>query len=276
MTYATFEHESKIYSGVIKDGKAYPLGTDLLSLIRGEKVNYQFDNGFPIEKISYKAPFQPFRNVFCVGKNYVEHAKEVSATKLDTQGTDMLPKNPVFFSKAVCPATGDGDDIMLSGVTERGDYEVELAIIIGKKAKNVAEKDAQSVIFGYTVLNDVTARDLQTKHGQWFLGKSADTFCPFGPVVVSADEIPYPPALNISCRVNGQTRQSSSTDALIFSVSRLIADITRGTTLFPGDVISTGTPSGIGSAMSPPVFLKAGDVVECEIEKIGILTNYCK
>jgi 2-keto-4-pentenoate hydratase/2-oxohepta-3-ene-1,7-dioic acid hydratase in catechol pathway len=153
------------------------------------------------------------------------------------------------------------------------DYEAELAVIIGKTAFRISREEAEGVIFGYTIINDISARDIQTQHAQWFFGKSLDGFCPMGPHIVSRDEI-NPANLKIQCRVNGKTRQSSNTSKLIFDIPEIISTLSQGITLFPGDIIATGTPAGIGHAMNPPQYLKSGDKVECEIEKIGILTNY--
>jgi 2-keto-4-pentenoate hydratase/2-oxohepta-3-ene-1,7-dioic acid hydratase in catechol pathway len=219
---------------------------------------------------------KPIRNIICVGKNYADHAKEIRETKLATQGADMLPTAPVFFTKSAYSLIGNNEKIKISGVTEQADYEVELAVIIGREGRNIPPENAHEYIFGYSIINDITARDIQVKHGQWFLGKSADTFCPFGPIIVTADEIPYPPTLDITCRVNGEVRQKSNTCNFIFGISEIISTLSKIFTLYPNDIIATGTPSGIGAAMSPPKFLKAGDIVECQIEKIGILTNVCE
>ena len=156
------------------------------------------------------------------------------------------------------------------------DYEAELAVIIGRDCKNVRERDAAACIFGYTVLNDVSARNLQTEHNQWYFGKSLDGFTPMGPCIVTEDEIPYPPALSISSTVNGELRQNSNTKYLLHSISEIIAELSQGMTLLAGTIIATGTPAGVGMGFDPPKFLKSGDVVTCEIEKIGRLTNMVK
>lgn len=230
----------------------------------------------PPENVSLCSPIpNPFRSVICLGKNYLDHAKELSDTMLATQDKDGVPTSPVFFAKNASPAPGDGGIIPLhSHFTEQVDYEVELAVIIGKTVKSITPEDAESAVFGYTVLNDVTARDVQTKYGQWFLGKSLDMFCPMGPHIVTKDEISFPPKLDICCRVNGETRQHSNTSNLIYDIARVISELSKGITLEPGDIIATGTPGGIGHAKNPPVYLKKCDKVECEIEGIGVLTNY--
>ncbi len=208
---------------------------------------------------------RPRKNVFCIGKNYVDHVNEMSGD---------LPKHPVVFSKP--PTTVIGPEMEIDshpGVTEQLDYEGELAVVIGKKAKSVKKERAFDYVFGYTIVNDVTARDKQRTHGQWLLGKSFDTFCPMGPVLVHKSELKNPQNLQIRTRVNGEVRQSSNTSLMIFDIPTLIATITAGTTLEPGDIIATGTPSGVGKGFTPPRFLKPGDVVEVEIEGIGVLCN---
>ena len=219
---------------------------------------------------------EPIRNIICLGKNYADHAKEVAENGL--QETDeILPAFPIFFSKSANPPIGDGDAIPVSdSISKQIDYEVELAVIIGKTAKNIEEKNAIDYIRGYTILNDVTARDLQTKYGQWYYSKSLDGFCPIGPRIVPKEEIENPENLDIYCKVNGELRQNSNTKNMIFGINRIISELSRGMTLFPGDIIATGTPAGIGHAMNPPVYLKKGDIVECGIEKIGVLKNICE
>ncbi len=185
-----------------------------------------------------------------------------------------LPKYPVVFSKPPTTVIGPEMDIdSHPGVTEQLDYEGELAVVIGSKAKSVKKESAFEYVFGYTIINDVTARDKQRLHGQWLLGKSFDTFCPMGPVLVNKDALAHPHSLQLTTRVNGEVRQSSNTSLMIFDIPTLIATITAGTTLEPGDIIATGTPAGVGKGFKPPRFLKAGDTVEVEIEGIGLLRN---
>lgn len=226
----------------------------------------------PLDSVKISAPIPyPRRNVFCLGKNYVEHVKEVKITRIT--GTD-IPKAPIYFTKVACPAIGQGDSIRFSQkVTQQVDYEAELAVVIGKDGINIKEEDAEKYIFGYTIINDVSARDLQGKHIQWLKGKSLDTFCPMGPAIVHKSEIPFPVELNISCRVNGELRQDSNTRKLIFNLPYIISDLSKGLTLKAGDIIATGTPSGVGMGFNPIRVLKDGDVVECTIEKIGTLKN---
>ncbi len=213
----------------------------------------------------------PKRNVFCIGKNYEEHAREIKITKISD---NFIPENPIYFTKVASPAIATGDNICFSKeVTTQVDYEAELAVIIGKEGTNIKPEEAEEYIFGYTVANDVSARDLQVKHKQWFKAKSLDTFCPMGPVIVHKNEIAYPLELNIQCRVNGELRQNSNTRNMIFDIAYIISDLSKGFTLKPGDIICTGTPAGVGMGFEPPKMLKHGDIVECYVESIGTITN---
>ncbi|MFE2107382.1 fumarylacetoacetate hydrolase family protein [Kitasatospora sp. NPDC059463] len=219
--------------------------------------------------VALDAPLRPGK-IVGVGLNYVEHVAESHRT-LDT-GRE-LPDRPVLFSKPSTAVTGPGGPIRHNAdLTEQLDWECELAVVIGAPAFRVAEADAWRHVFGYSIVNDISARD-QRRAGQWFFSKGQDSYAPFGPVVVTADEIPDPQRLDLSLRVNGELRQSSNTRHMLFGVARLIADISSGVTLEPGDVIATGSPSGVGAAMVPPRFLRPGDVVEATIEGIGTLAN---
>jgi 2-keto-4-pentenoate hydratase/2-oxohepta-3-ene-1,7-dioic acid hydratase in catechol pathway len=214
---------------------------------------------------------RPRRNVFCVGRNYMDHVAEGDRTRGISQSE--LPKFPQFFTKA--PDTVIGPDELVpahTGVTEWLDYEVELACIIGREGANISREDALSHVFGWSIGNDVTGRELQRRYGQWFKGKSLDRSCPLGPWIVPAEELD---ALNtgIRCFVNGEKRQDSNTSKMIFDVREIIHQLSLGFTLRPGDVIITGTPEGVGYAMQPPRTLKPGDVIRCEIDGIGSLTN---
>ena len=214
---------------------------------------------------------RPIKNVFCVGWNYLEHFEE-GAKKL--QENRELPKHPVFFSKATTAVNGPFDAVPFdAGISTSMDWEVELGVIIGRGGKNIKEADAMQHIFGYTVINDVSWRDLQRRHGgQWHKGKSLDGTCPMGPCIVTADTVD-PTNLRVSCRVNGVTKQDSNTKHLYFKIPRLIAELSAGMTLEPGDIISTGTPEGVGFARTPPEFMKPGDLLETEIEGIGVMRN---
>ena len=204
-------------------------------------------NSEPLNLVKLLAPIpNPKRNIFCLGKNYVEHAKEIKMTKISDTG---IPDYPIYFTKVASPAIGNGDPIKFSlGVTTQVDYEVELAVVIGKEGIDIKPEEAEEYIFGYTIVNDVSARDLQGKHIQWFKGKSLDTFCPMGPYLVHKNEILFPTELDITCRVNGELRQNSNTRNLIFNIPYIISDLSKGLTLKPGDIIITGTPSEIGRA----------------------------
>lgn len=220
----------------------------------------------PQDKVTVARPFVP-GNVICIGLNYKEHAMESNAP---------LPKQPVMFAKWTSAIIGPGDPIVLPPDTVEVDYEAELAVVIGQKCRSVTADQALDYVAGYTCMNDVSARDFQRGDGQWVRAKSQDTFGPLGPCLVTRDEIPDPQALGIRCILNGQTLQDSNTGDMIFNIRELIAFISRGITLHPGDVISTGTPQGVGFARKPPIFLKAGDQVVIEIDGIGQLSNPVK
>jgi 2-keto-4-pentenoate hydratase/2-oxohepta-3-ene-1,7-dioic acid hydratase in catechol pathway len=218
---------------------------------------------YPLKRVRLLAPIQaPARNIFCLGRNYADHAAERGAA---------VPEHPVYFTKPDTSVVGPGDDVVQHAITSELDYEVELAVVVGTGGRDIARADALRHVFGYTVINDFTARDLQRRHGQWFKGKSLDTFCPMGPSLVTADEIPDPQALAIALRVNGQVRQQSHTSKMVFPVAHCIEVLSQGMTLRPGDIIATGTPDGVGAATGN--FLKPGDRVEAEVEGIGLLAN---
>jgi len=219
----------------------------------------------------------PRRNVICVGKNYLDHVAEVAAVHNAKSGEPAapleLPKYAQFFTKAPQCVIASGEGVKNhSAVTRVLDYEVELAVIIGKEGCDIKKEDAHKYVFGYTVANDITARDVQKRHNQWFKGKSLDTTCPLGPCIVPASQIDVSD-LAIKMWVNGQPRQNSRTSNMIFNVGAIIEQLSAGFTLRPGDVILTGTPEGVGFAMKPPQVLKVGDVMEAEIEHIGRITN---
>ena len=216
----------------------------------------------PLSKVTLTAPMRP-STLLCSGSNYRDHNKEKANTAISG-------KEPEFFVKTADSVVGPGEPIIYDpALTRKLDCETELAIVIGKPGRHIPAASALDHVFGYTIVNDVTARDLQKKHQQWFKGKSLDTFCPMGPVLVTADEMPDPQALAISLRVNGQLRQSSHTSKMIFPVAQCIDVLSQGMMLLPGDIIATGTPEGVGAASGN--FLKAGDRIEAEVEGIGIL-----
>jgi len=214
----------------------------------------------------------PRKNVFCVGRNYAEHIAEGEKAQNTKIG---VTKYPVFFTKPPTAVIGPLADIpQFPALSEATDYEVELAVVIGKSGRNIPKADAYDHIFGYTILNDITARDIQRRHGgQYFKGKALDGSCPTGPWIVTADAIGNPQNLAIQLSVNGERRQNGTTASMIFDIPTLIASLSEGLTLEPGDILATGTPSGVGYAMEPPQFLKHGDRVVCEIEQIGQLEN---
>jgi len=224
---------------------------------------------------SLAAPLpRPSKNIFCVGRNYAEHIAEGERAQNIKVG---ITEHPVFFTKPPTAVVGPGDSVPLFlAVSQQIDYEVELAIVIGKSGRGIARERAFDHIWGYTIVNDITARDVQRRHGgQYFKGKGLDGSCPMGPWIVTADAMPDPANLAIRLKVNGELRQDGNTSAMIFDIPTLIASLSEGLTLEPGDVIATGTPSGVGYAMTPPNFLKHGDVVECEVQGIGTLSNTC-
>ena len=223
---------------------------------------------YPLVGLAFLPPIPNPSKVVAVGANYWDHCRETGMEP---------PKSPVLFAKFPTALIGHGQAIEWDpALSAEVDYEAELAVVIGRRARSVPAERALDVISGYTCANDVTARDLQRDDGQWVRGKSLDTFCPLGPCLVTRDEVPDPRHLAIACRVNGQTVQDSSTAGMIFAIPTLVEFITRAMTLLPGDVILTGTPHGTGGFRLPPLYLKDGDVVEIEIEKVGLLRNPCR
>jgi len=235
----------------------------------------------PIQSITYSPPLNPVRNIICIGKNYVKHVAEIKNADLLKSGVEKtsvalnldLPTFPVFFTKLTGTVIGHNHTIENhSGVTKYLDYEAELAVIIGRTGRDITVEKAHDYIFGYTVANDITARDLQRKHNQWFKGKSLDTTCPLGPYIVPARDLDASD-LSIRLWLNGELKQDSRTSHMIFSVPQIVSALSQGCTLLPGDIILTGTPDGVGYAADPPRTLLAGDSVRVEIEHIGALEN---
>jgi 2-keto-4-pentenoate hydratase/2-oxohepta-3-ene-1,7-dioic acid hydratase in catechol pathway len=227
----------------------------------------------PIDQVQLLAPIPlPRKNIVCLGMNYAEHARE----SLRFKGlAAKMPEHPVFFTKAVTTVNNPEGKVPLDPrITQQFDYEVELAFIIGKGGKNIKREDAMNHVWGYTIINDLSARDLQTRHQQFYKAKSLDGTCPMGPCILTADEVLDPAELGLRMRVNGETRQDSTVADLIFDIPTIIEVLSLGQTLEPGDIIATGTPSGVGMGRDPQEFLKAGDVVEAEIDRIGVLRNY--
>jgi 2-keto-4-pentenoate hydratase/2-oxohepta-3-ene-1,7-dioic acid hydratase in catechol pathway len=247
-------------------------GAAMLAAIRALAANPPANALLPLTGVALQAPIpKPRRNVFCVGRNYMDHVAEGDRTRGITNSE--VPKYPQFFTKAADCVIAPGAKVPThEGVTKWLDYEVELVAIIGTAGRDIPKEKALEHVYGWTIGNDVTGRDLQRRHGQWFKGKSLDRSCPLGPVIVPAADL-NAADLAISLKLNGEQRQSSRTSKMIFDVPEIIHQLSAGFTLLPGDVIMTGTPEGVGYAMQPPQTMKAGDVMELTIEGIGTLTN---
>jgi 2-keto-4-pentenoate hydratase/2-oxohepta-3-ene-1,7-dioic acid hydratase in catechol pathway len=288
MKIAAYIHQHQPAVGVVSDdlkqvrsfelpAAARALGALPLieALARGEALPAL---GAPValDSVQLTAPVpHPRRNIFCVGKNYHAHAKEFAGSGFDSSakaGGD-IPAVPIYFTKVPESVIGTGEPIrIVPEVSTAIDYEAELTVVIGKGGKGIKAADALQHVWGYTIINDVTARDWQSRHSQWILGKSFDTFCPMGPWLVSADECDGTNT-GVRCFVNGEQRQNASTTDLIFDIPTLIETLSAGITLYPGDLIATGTPVGVGIGFKPPKYLKPGDVVRVEIDGIGVLEN---
>jgi 2-keto-4-pentenoate hydratase/2-oxohepta-3-ene-1,7-dioic acid hydratase in catechol pathway len=228
-----------------------------------------------LEDVKLKAPLpRPPRNIFCVGKNYHAHAKEFASSGYDASAKEVVPEVPVIFSKPPSSVIGPHEPIpSYLDPTSSVDYEGELTVVIGKGGRGISKSNALSHVFGYTIINDVTARTLQERHRQWLLGKGIDGFCPMGPAILTSDEVSDPTTLELRTWVNGELRQEAPLSDLIFDIPTLIETISAQITLEPGDLIATGTPAGVGLGFSPPKFLKPGDVVRIEVTGIGALEN---
>jgi len=283
MRYYTLRHKDVAHVAASQDGKrAYILRAYMTMntlLLKGHDgtipgLSEAVDLDSPDVTLLSPIP-HPRQDVICLGINYSEHAKE--AESFDKKAFSKDRPDPIFFSKRVSYSQGTGDVIpMHEDICDSLDYEAELGVVIGRQASKVRAEDALDYIFGYTVINDVSARNLQTRHKQWYFGKSLDGFTPMGPCIVSKDEFDGIPALPIKTYVNGELRQSSNTANLITGIPEIIEILSAGMTLEPGTVIATGTPSGVAMGMDPPSFLKDGDEVICEIEGIGRLVNICR
>ena len=299
MRLATFRDGAGIRLGVERDGRLIDLTpaatltgmdlppgatTDMLSLISSSAETLAqiaalievapAGTVLALDEVELLAPIpRPRKNIFCVGRNYAEHAAE----SLHAVGREVkLPPAPNIFTKAVTAVTGPNADILYdANVSTQLDWEVELGVVIGRGGRHIAREDALAHVFGYTIVNDISARDIQNRPGmQWFLGKSLDGSCPMGPVIVTADEIPDPQALSLRLAVNGAVKQEDTTAHMLFDVAAIIVEISRFLTLEPGDIIATGTPAGVGFARIPPEFLQPRDVMETTVEGIGTLRNH--
>ncbi len=251
-------------------------GAEALSRARARVAGAADGDWLAADEVRLHAPIpRPARNILCVGKNYHAHAKEFQGSGFDksSAGTDV-PDLPIIFTKSPSSVIGPGEPVP-SGLDSTGttDYEGELGVVIGLGGRGIAAKDAYHRVFGYTIVNDVTAREIQRRHVQWFLGKSLDGFCPMGPAIVTADEVGDVAALGLTTKVNGELRQDALISQLIFDIPTLIETLSAGMTLEPGDIISTGTPEGVGIGFKPPKYLKPGDVVRIEIDRLGVLEN---
>jgi 2-keto-4-pentenoate hydratase/2-oxohepta-3-ene-1,7-dioic acid hydratase in catechol pathway len=287
MRFATYVHAGRRQVGqVAADGKSITAldvppqeaARGVLSVIEllanGLKMPQPTGAAVPLDSVKLEAPIPvPRRNVWCVGRNYHAHAKELSASVFKNNSADPASW-PIVFTKVPETVVGPRDKVLLPGakVSSQIDYEAELTIVIGKTGRNIPREKALEHVFGYTIVNDVTARDVQMRHQQWDLGKSFDTFCPMGPWIVTADELDGSDT-RVRCWVNGDLRQDARTTDLIFDLPNLIETCSRGITLYPGDLIATGTPSGVGMGMTPPVWLQAGDKVRIAIDGLGEIEN---
>lgn len=283
MKLVTFETDGQERPGALMDDEVVDLSSvapDMLALIgrgpegldRAREAAAARTRVLPLAEVGLQAPIpRPRKNIVCLGMNYAEHAYESRRARgLPPE----LPEHPVFFTKA--PTSVNRPDGVIPfdpAITTQLDWEVELGFVLGRTGKDIPAEDALGYIFGYTVINDISARDLQSRHQQFYKGKSLDGTCPMGPCIVTADELPDASDLALRLRVNGKTMQDSRTRDLIFGIPEIIATLARGQTIEAGDIISTGTPSGVGMGLEPPTWLQPGDQIEAEIEGIGVLRN---
>lgn len=283
MRLASFELESRRLVGALDGGSIADLSgalpedmTDLIETWDLDQAEAAFSTArrIPLDDVRLLAPLAPRRNVIAVGRNYHDHAREFSASGFDASEKQMVPDYPVFFTKAPSSVIGPEEPIILANdPTGTTDYEGEMAVVIGRTARHLTLENALDHVFGWTIVNDVTARDLQKRHIQWFLGKSPDTFCPMGPVITTLDELPDIESSWLRTTVNGELRQETPIKALIFDVPALLTSLSAVMTLKPGDIIATGTGKGVGIGFDPPIYLAAGDVVEVSVDGIGTLRN---
>ena len=291
MRVATCKHNDQVHLAVVQDNSVYfpalndkwpahinsmleliDAGENSLQVLREEVAQADVSQWIPLSEVELLSPIpRPRQNIMCLGWNYIEHVAETSGKSLEAP---KLPKYPIIFTKAASSMNGPYADIPVDlEVSNKMDWEVELAVIIGKKGQGIRKENALEYVFGYSIINDVSARDFQKRHKQFFVGKSFTGACPMGPWIVTADEIPDPQRLNLKSYVNNKLKQDSNTKYQIFDVATVIESLSKGMTLEVGDVIATGTPSGVGYVRNPPEYLIPGDIVECEIENIGKISN---
>jgi 2-keto-4-pentenoate hydratase/2-oxohepta-3-ene-1,7-dioic acid hydratase in catechol pathway len=295
MKIGTYLYQGNPFAAIVEGESIYPVQSilahfpqettklkDVLSIIQaGESglsvlteafhANKSSIKPYSFAEVQFAAPIpRPSKNIFCVGRNYIEHVEEGDRANGNKIGA---PSKPIFFTKTPTSVIGHEQPIIYHECTKKLDYEIELAVIIGKTGINIAKDEVNDYIFGYTILNDVTARDLQDEHSQWFKGKTLDTFCPTGPFIVTKEELSWPLNISMQLMVNGEVRQTMNTQDMIFDVPSIIAELSKGMTLEAGDIIATGTGPGCGFGFQPPKFLSVGDTVELHIEGIGILRN---
>ena len=292
MRFVTFKKNNMVRAGleilnrgIIDINKANKnLPNDLNKIIKNyaevedqiQNINNAQNIHYSINEVNLLSPIPvPVRDIICVGKNYAEHAKEVQKSSFSTlQEKKHVPDEPIIFNKATTSVIGPNDKIeLINDRTNTTDYEGELGVIIGKRSKNIKYSNATDIIFGYTIINDVTARKLQNNHKQWFIGKSPDTYCPIGPCIITKDEIKDIKNIKIQTTINGEIRQTGIVKDMIFNISTIIETLTKSMTLLEGDIIATGTPSGVGIGFNPPKFLKSGDKIKISVDPIGILEN---
>ena len=274
MKLVTFLYQGREIPGILEHDTVRPLPcASMQALIESGTVPEPVGEWLPLSMVTLLAPIpHPRQDIICLGINYRDHAEEAARFSGDAFRKER--PIPIYFSKRVAEAVPPNGWIdSHPGLVEQLDYEAELAVVIGRTAKDVPANQAGEYIFGYTILNDVSARVLQTAHKQWYFGKGLDGFTPMGPWITTADEVAFPPALAISSKVNGELRQHSNTSLLMTGIAEIIEELSSGITLLPGTIIATGTPAGVGMGFDHPKFLKSGDVVECTIEGIGTLCN---
>ncbi len=273
MRIAQYFDNNHIRLGLVWKKKIVPINFDgdMIDFIKNGAPPEPAGDSIPLNKIKLAPPVTQPSKIIAIGLNYKDHADE------SKKNLPNLPEEPLIFAKFPNSLIGHNDRIVWDmNVTQKVDFEAELAVVIGKQVFSCSETNAMDAIFGYTCGNDVSARDLQFGDGQWVRGKSLDTFCPLGPWIATLEDIPDPHSLKIQCNLNGHMMQDSNTSLLVFKIPKLISFISKHFTLFPGDIIMTGTPKGVGAFRKPPIYMKDGDEVSVEIEKIGQLVNHCR